>query len=158
MNERTNRSDLWYLSLIPLGAAILFFAGWLKGVVISAQVPLALAAAVTRMPWIMNTPGTAHDNGLALLVVALGTIAGALLFTFVALLVVEAKRQIVALYRAYQLGRRGAVSGVIRPRPRSVWSSHHSLIFEPRPYRTRLGLWVRREYERRDTSDVFIER
>jgi hypothetical protein len=74
------------------------------------------------------------------------------LFTWISILVIDAKRAAYRVAADYHEKRRGQVTGMLRPPEPTKWTSALVLDEEPKAYRSRLGSWIRHTYLNDRTS------
>jgi hypothetical protein len=153
MNDQSNKREFWYLSLAPFITAIAYYVALQAGHAPSLPTGYTIDLhPFDAIPWFFTTSQAFQQNGAALVMVAVATCVGVLLFTWVGIMVIDAKRAAYTWYENYRLEQQGAVSGMLRPTPRPSWSSSHVAHEEPKPYRSRFSQWIRHAFEDDHTS------
>jgi hypothetical protein len=162
--DMNNRRDYWYLSLIPILGFLAYYCAWRAGIApapsgwpdaLPAAIPVSLSvdpSFLSTPSWAGNLPHAINVNAMALGVLAVAVAAGVVLFTWISILVIDAKRAAYRVAADYHEKRRGQVTGMLRPPEPTKWTSALVLDEEPKAYRSRLGSWIRHTYLNDRTS------
>jgi hypothetical protein len=156
--DANRRRDYWYLSWIPIVAAVVYFCAWRAGVVpaisgwpvlLIPTLPFSLSidpSLMTTPDWAGNLPQAIEANAVGVGVLVVAVACGIVLFTWIAILAVDAKRAAHRVATEYREKSRAPVTGMLRPPEPTKWTSALVLDEEPEAYRTRLGAWIRHTY------------
>jgi hypothetical protein len=158
MQGRASKRDYWWFSLVPFAAGVALYMAKQNGATFSlpfsASTP-ALGDINAQLPGSPNWAQAFQSNGFALGAILIGVIVGVLLFTWIALMAIEAKRKAGVWLEEKKTKERGPVTGIFKDEGKAAWtSSAPNVNSEPDTYTTRMSNWIRRTVEDDKTSGV----
>jgi hypothetical protein len=158
MQGRASKRDYWLFSLVPFAAGVAIYMAKENGATFSlpfsASTP-ALGDINAQLPGSPNWAQAFQSNGLALGAILVGAIVGVLLFTWIALMAIEAKRKAEGWLEQKHAKERGPVTGMLKDEGKAAWTSAAlDTSAEPEAYTTRVSNWIRHTVEDDKTSGV----
>jgi hypothetical protein len=158
MQGRAGKRDYWLLSIVPFAAGLLLFMAKENGIVFSLPFSVSTLGLPDPNGFLPSSPHWSlafQSNGLALGAIVAATIVGVLVFTWVALIIIDAKRSAAGWIEKKQVEKRGPVTGMLKDEGKPAWSSAQieddsgSVTYSPR-----VSKWIRHTVEEDRTSGV----
>jgi hypothetical protein len=158
MQGRAGKRDYWALSVVPIAAALFLFMSRQNGTAFALPFSVStpgLPDLNGHLPASPNWAQALQTNGLALGAIVAGTILGVLLFTWIALVVIDTKRTAEGWIEKKQVEKRGPVTGMLKDEGKAAWTSAQlEDDSEALTYSTRVSKWIRHTVEEDRTSGV----
>jgi hypothetical protein len=138
---KNNRNlDFVYLAVIPFIAAMAFLVIYVDGLAPTVSLP-AIGG-----PWgsaLESLRQFASQNALAAASVAVAVVVGIIGFTWIVMVLLDAKSGAQALIHRALRRPPGMVSGILRPEYDRTWTASMGTANEPaKPYRAKQGSWL----------------
>jgi hypothetical protein len=158
MQGRAGKRDYWLLSIVPFAAGLLLFMAKENGTVFTLPFSVSTLGLPDPNGFLPSSPHWSQafqTNGLALGAIVAGTVVGVLVFTWVALIIIDAKRGAAGWIEKKQVEKRGPVTGMLKDEGKPAWSS--AQIEDDSgsvTYNTRVSKWIRHSVEEDRTSGV----
>jgi len=132
---------------MPVAAGTVLYTLWANGFVFDLPFPVSLSIATpsTDLSWLDNGFRPIQVGGSVTLAFIGVLVAGFFLVTWLTMVAVDAAKKTREQVEKHQAGKRGAVTGLVRPNHKPAWSSRHESFEDAGRYSTRVNGWVREQ-------------